>query len=287
MRIRHALADGMMPFSGVGAAQALNTVPLLIEALLLVLWRRVKFAAWLKVVSTALIVGSASASDAADIQFDEPFEGHTRACVADACVESSTSAVARSITGSISGSDVLAELPSQFLPFANLLDLQNYQTEQTLRLDVVDGEGNVVNSLVADFSIAQLQFTGSFLFRSDAEGALINGAAVDVLTSSGYQDITQALQSQLDLSGLPYPFGAVAAFFQPAFFPISVSMRSGPLDVDGPTNSVSEPSLPLLFFAGLVACKLAVRRRWKATLPRALAPGLAPSAIPFTDINEN
>jgi hypothetical protein len=202
----------------------------------------------------------ATAACAADIQFDEPLEGRTRACAGSACAQSLTTSVSGFVSGSISSLDLLAGLPPELLPFASLLDLQNYQTSQSLNMDLVDGLGMVVNTLDVAFSVAQLQYSASFLFRSDASGSLQNGPGVDVLATSGYQDVTPFLQAQVDLSGLPYPFGSLAAVFQPEFFPISVAMRTGPLDVTEPPGVVPEPPTSLLLLVGFLSWSFAVTR---------------------------
>ena len=197
-------------------------------------------------------------ADAANIQFDEPLEGRTRACVGSVCVDSLTASVSRSTSGSISSLDLFGGLPPAVLPFANLLDLQSYQTSQALSLDLVDGLGTVVNTLDVAFRVANLQYTADFLFRSDASGLLPNGLGIDVLATGGYQDLTSFLQSQVDLSGLAYPFGALAEFFQPSFFPVSVAIRTGALDVIEPPVAVPEPTTLLLLLAGFLSWRFAV-----------------------------
>lgn len=206
-----------------------------------------------------------SLANAADVNFDEPFEGRTRACVGNVCINSLTSFVAQSTAGSISTLDLFAGLPTNLLPFASLFDLQNYETSQTLMLDIVDSNGTVLNTIAVDFAVAQLQYTAAFQFRSDAAGLLVNGAGPDVLATGGYQDVTFFLQSQVDLSGLAYPFNALAAFFQPEFFPISVAVRSGALSESGPPALVPEPPTLLLLLAGLFICFLPRTALFSAT----------------------
>ncbi len=208
---------------------------------------------------------------AADIQFDEPIEGSTRACVQGVCVTSVTPTVTGSTGGLASQANLVNLVPAQLQSIINLVDLQNYQTNQTIGLDLVNGNGTVLNTVVVNFGVNQLAYTADFTFGSNAVGPLANSARPDVLATGNYQDVTSVLQSQLDFSGLPFPFSTIAAFVRASFFPVSVAARTGPLAVPG---QVPAPATGLLLLIGMAALltQRDVRRRRLNSVVRSGAP---------------
>jgi hypothetical protein len=191
---------------------------------------------------------------AALIQFDEPYEGATRACADGVCITSTTPSVSRSVSGLVSLTDLLAPIPPILQGLASAY-AQAYQTNQTIGVDLIDANGNVLNNLTVDFAVDQLAYHAGFAFTSDAGGPLPDGPLPNVLATGDYQDLALTLQAQLDLSGLPAEIAFLVDLFRGHFQPVQVSARSGPL---GPppgddTREVPLPATCLLSAAGLVA----------------------------------
>ncbi len=76
------------------------------------------------------------ASHAAMIEFDEPLEGSTRACVQGSCSTSNTATISGSTAGLASSAGIVALVPQRFQALINLVDLGWFMQGRGRRRDV-------------------------------------------------------------------------------------------------------------------------------------------------------